>query len=103
MLTPIFTRLTAVLMIVMSVNCQQCRYVTVPVCDEQSTSSSGGNVAVKGERGDRGFSGKLRRKGKWEGKGKSVKKEAKEMQLMWKNCSNISRIASMVGWIVGLC
>ena len=62
MLTSIFT-LLVVTMIVMSANCQQCRYVTVPVCDEQTTSSPSGNVAVKGEKGDRGFSGKLGPKG----------------------------------------
>ena len=44
---------------VLSTNCQQCRYV----CDEDSTSSSGGNAAIKGQKGDRGFSGKLGPKG----------------------------------------
>ena len=46
-------------MIAMSANCQQCRYVTVPVCDEESMSLPVGNVSVNGEKGDRGCSGDL--------------------------------------------
>ena len=58
MSTAVFTVL-AVAMIAMSANCQQCRYVTVPVCDEESMSLPVGNVAVNGEKGDRGCSGDL--------------------------------------------
>ena len=58
MSTAIFTVL-AVAMIAMSANCQQCRYVTVPVCDEESMSLPVGNVSVNGEKGDRGCSGDL--------------------------------------------
>ena len=49
--------------IVFIANCQQCRYVTIPVCDENSTSSAAGNAAIKIEKGDRWFSGKLGLKG----------------------------------------
>ena len=59
MSTAIFT----VLAVAMSANCQQCRYVTVPVCDEESVSSPVGNVSVNGEKGDRGCSGDLGPKG----------------------------------------
>ena len=40
---------------------QQCRYVTVPVCDGDNDASLGGNsaMATKGDKGDRGFSGKI--------------------------------------------
>ena len=40
---------------------QQCRYVTVPVCDGDNDASSEGNsaMAIKGDKGDRGFSGKI--------------------------------------------
>ena len=40
---------------------QQCRYVTVPVCDGDIDEPSGGNsaMATKGDKGDRGFSGKI--------------------------------------------
>ena len=80
MSTAIFA-LLVVSMIVMSANCQQCRYVIVPVCDEQSTSSLGGNLAVKGEKGDRGFSGKLGPKGEVGEKGsKGNAAEPEELQ-----------------------
>ena len=62
---------------VLATNCQQCRYVTVPVCDEDSTSSSGGNAAIKGQKGDRGFSGKLGPKGEVGRKGDVGEKGSK--------------------------
>ena len=62
---------------VVTTNCQQCRYITVPVCDEESTSSSGGNSAIKGEKGDRGFSGKLGPKGEVGRKGDVGEKGSK--------------------------
>ena len=38
---------------------QQCRYVTVPVCNNESASSPAGNLlGTKGEKGERGFVGK---------------------------------------------
>ena len=58
-------------------NCQQCRYVTVPVCDEDSASSTGGNAAIKGEKGDMGFSGKLGPKGEVGRKGDVGEKGSK--------------------------
>ena len=44
---------------------QQCRYVTVPVCDGDHDASSTGSGAIttKGDKGDRGFSGKIGPKG----------------------------------------
>ena len=103
MLTAVFTVL-GVSMIVISANCQQCRYVTVPVCDEQSESSPGGNVAVKGEKGDRGFSGKLGPKGEVGRKGevgeKGSKGNAAEIEELQQHLSD--RIDGR-RWIVGLC
>ena len=41
-------------------HCQQCRYVTVPVCDDNPTSPPSNNIfSAKGDKGDRGFSGKI--------------------------------------------
>ena len=58
-------------------NCQQCRYVTILVCDDHSTSSNAGNAAIKGEKGDRGFSGKLGPKGEIGRKGDVGEKGSK--------------------------
>ena len=38
---------------------QQCRYITVPVCDGDNASVLRSNMTSKGEKGDRGFSGKV--------------------------------------------
>jgi len=48
---------------------QQCRYVTVPICNGDNSSSGlfgggGGGVAIKGDKGEIGFSGKSGPKGK---------------------------------------
>ena len=41
-------------------HCQQCRYVTVPVCDDNPISPPSNNIfSTKGDKGDRGFSGKM--------------------------------------------
>ena len=72
-------------------NCQQCRYVTVPVCDEASSSSPGANASIKGEKGDRGFSGKLGPKGEVGGKGdvgeKGTKGNAAEVEELQQHLS----------------
>ena len=72
-----FLLLILVYSLVFIANCQQCRYVTVPVCDEDSKSSTGANVAIKGEKGDRGFSGKLGPKGEVGRKGDGGEKGSK--------------------------
>ena len=57
--TKMSTAIFTVLAVAMSANCQQCRYVTVPVCDEESMSLPVGNVSINGEKGDRECSGDL--------------------------------------------
>ena len=76
-------------MIEMSANCQQCRFVTVPVCNEQTTPSPGGNVTIKGEKGDRGVSGKLGAKGEVGEKGS--KGDAVEFEELQQHLPSLRR------------
>ena len=56
---------------------QQCRYVTVPVCDENVSSTPVGATASKGDKGERGFSGKLGPRGETGSKGNAGEKGSK--------------------------
>ena len=56
---------------------QQCRYVTVPVCDDNNSSKPSGAIPNKGEKGDRGFSGKMGPRGETGSKGNVGEKGSK--------------------------
>ena len=56
---------------------QECRYVTVPVCDNNDSSTASTVVPSKGEKGDRGFSGKLGPRGETGSKGNVGEKGSK--------------------------
>ena len=87
MSTAVFTVL-AVAMIAMSANCQQCRYVTVPVCDEESMSLPVGNVSVNGEKRDRGCSGDLGPKKETGRKGEVGEKGTTEVEKLQQHLSD---------------